>query len=146
MAKEQGLIIHFDEERRNELIKEYGEQRHSFSDALSVADWEVKQLQVVLLSFTGVSIDYICLAARGNRVVTGKYRVEFSDLVDLSSLSKQDVENYLGSNTKLHFVKSSQPPPTINIQKPIFRYVKIYRTIGLWYFIDINIPIILVDE
>lgn len=23
-----------------------------------------------------------------------------------------------------HFVKSSQPPPTINIQKPIFRYVK----------------------
>ncbi len=46
-SKEQGLIIHFDEERRNDLVKDYGEQNFSFSDALSVADWELKQIQVV---------------------------------------------------------------------------------------------------
>ncbi len=79
MSKQEGLIIHFDEEQRNYLIQNDDEQA-TFSDALSVPDWKVKQLQVVLLSFTGTTIDYISLATRGNRVATAKSRIEFSDM------------------------------------------------------------------
>ncbi|MFT6164466.1 MAG: hypothetical protein ACJA1T_000495 [Zhongshania aliphaticivorans] len=106
MSKSEGLIIHFDEEQRSYLLnEERGGLR--FSDALSVHDWEIKQLQVVLLSFTGETIDYICLATKGNRVATAKSRVEFSDLVDLDSIRLIEVEGRLSPNTKLHFMKSS---------------------------------------
>ena len=105
MAKPVGLIIHFDEEQRTDLLNERRGLR--FSDALSVHDWEIKQIQVVLLSFTGNTIDFIALATKGNRVATAKSRVEFSDLVDLSSIPLKEVENLLSTNTKLHFMKSS---------------------------------------
>lgn len=106
MSKSVGLIIHFDEDQRNYLLNE--ERRgHRFSDALSVHDWEIKQVQVVLLSFTGRTIDFVALATKGSRVVTGKSRVEFSDLVDLDSVSINEVEALLSPNTKLHFMKSS---------------------------------------
>lgn len=106
MPKHHGLIIHFDEEQRGDFLKEEKENQ-SFSDALSVHDWEIKKLQIVLLSFTGATIDYICLATKGNRVATAKSRVEFSDLVDLSSIPVHEIEKLLAPNTKLHFMRSS---------------------------------------
>ncbi|MDV6318708.1 hypothetical protein [Chromohalobacter sp. HP20-39] len=106
MPKSVGLIIHFDEDQKNYLLSEERRDRR-FSDALSVHDWEVKQVQVALLSFTGRTIDFIALATKGSRVVTGKSRVEFSDLVDLDSIFLRELEGLLSPNTKLHFMKSS---------------------------------------
>lgn len=106
MSKQEGLIIHFDEEQRNDLIKS-NEENLTFSDALSVYDWEIKQLQVVLISFTGKTIDFISLASKGSRVATAKSRVEFSDLVDLNSVPLDKIEILLEPNTKLHFMRSS---------------------------------------
>ena len=108
MINEEGIIIHFDEEERNYFIQNDREEGITFSDALSVPDWKVKQLQVALLSFTGSSIDYICLATRGNRIVTGKSRVVFSDLVNLDTIPLNEVKNHFKPNIKIHFVKSSQ--------------------------------------
>ncbi|MFC3627122.1 hypothetical protein ACFOKJ_13470 [Vogesella amnigena] len=106
MMKTAGLIIHFDENNRSYLLREE-RINNRFSDALSVHDWAINQIQVVLLSFTGHTIDFIALATKGSRVVTGKSRVEFSDLVDLSSVPLHEVEGLLSQNTKLHFMKSS---------------------------------------
>lgn len=107
MSKQEGYIIHFDEEQRKHLI--HSDRPYAtFSDALSVPDWEIKRLQVVLLSFSGSTIDYICLATRGNKVATAKSRVEFSDIVDLHKVPVIEVEKLLGSNTKLHFIRSSK--------------------------------------
>lgn len=106
MSKSVGLIIHFDEDQRNDLLSEE-RINHRFSDALSVHDWELKQVQAVLLSFTGHTIDFIALATKGSRVVTGKSRVEFSDLIDLNSVHLSEIESLLSPNTKLHFMKSS---------------------------------------
>ncbi|HDZ45394.1 hypothetical protein LCGC14_0193190 [marine sediment metagenome] len=106
MAKDEGLIIHFDEEQRKDLIKGDNEGAN-FSDALSVPDWEMKQLQVVLLSFSGTTIDYICLAKKGSRVATAKSRVEFYDLVELDNVKLSEIEEKLGVQKKLVFVKSS---------------------------------------
>jgi hypothetical protein len=45
-----GLLLHFDEERRNDLIRDKVEGGYeSFSDALSVPDWELRQLNIALL-------------------------------------------------------------------------------------------------
>jgi hypothetical protein len=106
MSNNHGLIIHFDEEERRDYLRE-GKDTKSFSDALSVHDWELRQLQLVLLSFSGLTIDYICLAIRGNRVATAKSRVEFSDFVDLDSTSVDAIKALLSQNTKLSFMRSS---------------------------------------
>ncbi|RXJ96334.1 hypothetical protein CRV00_01575 [Malaciobacter molluscorum] len=102
-----GYIIHFDEEQRKELILDTKIDEGSFSDALSVHDWKIRDIQVALLSFDGKTIDYISLATRGNRVATAKYRVEFSELVNLDSLLIEDIEKELDSIEKLKFMKSS---------------------------------------
>ena len=119
MAESAGIIIFFDESRRAELLQEREEGGYqSFSDALSVQDWEIKSLQVALISFSMVNIDYIALATKGNRVVTAKSRIEFSDLTSLDSLPIQLIEKELNSSVRNHFIRSSQgsgakvPPKT----------------------------------
>lgn len=119
MAVSTGIIIIFDENRRTELLKEREEGGYqSFSDALSVQDWEIKSLQVALISFSMVNIDYIGLATKGNRVVTAKSRIEFSDLVSLNSIPIEIIEKKLDSSIRKHFIRSSQgsgakvPPKT----------------------------------
>ncbi len=110
MSETEGLIIHFDESRRNELLEEVNENNDysSFSDALSIYDWKVKTKQVCLISFTGNSFDFISLATKGSRVVTAKSRIEFSELVSLDSLRIDDVEKILDNKVRSHFIKSSQ--------------------------------------
>ena len=62
-AKKTGILIHFDEIRRRELILERVDGIYeSFSDALSVQDWAIGQLSIALLCFSENTIDYIALA------------------------------------------------------------------------------------
>ena len=49
-AKKTGILIHFDEIRRRELILERVDGIYeSFSDALSVQDWAIGQLSIALI-------------------------------------------------------------------------------------------------
>jgi len=107
--KTTGLLLHFDEERRSYLIQEsieggYGE----FSDALSVTDWPLGQLNIALLSFSELTIDYICLAKKDKRVVTSKNRINFSGLVNLHSIPIQELEARINNQLKRYFIKASQ--------------------------------------
>lgn len=105
----EGLLIFFDEDLRNEFLKEREEGGfNSFTDALSVYDWKVRKLQVALLSFTGSTIDYIALASKGNRVVTAKSRIEFSELFSIDSVLISEIESLLETRIRNHFIKSSQ--------------------------------------
>jgi hypothetical protein len=109
MSKMQGLIIFFDEERRQDLLKERSEGGYeTFSDALSVPDWELGKLGLALLSFSGTTIDYLAIVSRGRRVATSKYRVEFSKILDLHSVDVDVVSQALNANLKHHFIRSSQ--------------------------------------
>lgn len=109
MAQSGGIFVFFDELRRAELIEEREEGGYySFSDAFSVPDWEIKSLQVALISFSERNFDYAALAKKGKKVVTAKSKVEFSDLVSLDSLPIKSIENKLKSSVKSHFIRSSQ--------------------------------------
>ncbi|WP_122770719.1 hypothetical protein [Pseudomonas viridiflava] len=111
MAKKNvGLMVRFDESRRAGLIKLRVESEgyESFSDALSIADWNVGQLSVALLSFSEDTLDYLCLARKGNQVVTSKSKVEFSTFVDLEALPIRVVERTLPTAIQHHFIKASQ--------------------------------------
>lgn len=119
MAQSEGIIVFFDESRRAELLQEREEGGyHSFSDALSVQDWVIKAIQVALISFSQSSIDYIALATKGNRVVTAKSRIKFSNLSSLDSVPIQRIEKELNTSIRNHFIRSSQgsgskvPPKT----------------------------------
>jgi len=118
-AKATGLLLHFDEERRRDLIQEKVEGGYeAFSDALSVPDWELGQLNIALLGFSNSTIDYIALAKKGKRVVTSKNRLDFSGLVNLNAISVHAIESRLNERLQRYFVKVSQgaggviPPAT----------------------------------
>lgn len=118
-TKATGLLLHFDEERRTDLIRDKVEGGYeSFSDALSVPDWELGQLNIALLGFTDSTIDYIALAKKGKRVVTSKNRIDFSALVNLNSIPIRAVESRLNERLQRYLIRVSQgaggviPPAT----------------------------------
>lgn len=110
MKKNIGLLVRFDEKKRAELIKWKVEEDgyETFSDALSVADWNVGELSVALLSFSQDTIDYLCLARKRNLVVTSKSKVEFSAFLDLESLPIDAIEKDLPTKIRRHFIRVSQ--------------------------------------
>lgn len=74
---------------------------------MSVPDWALGQLNIALLGFSNSTIDYIALAKKGKRVVTSKYRVEFSGMVNLGSISVAAIESRLNERIQRYFVKAS---------------------------------------
>jgi len=107
MKTAKGILIYFDESQRSDFLKEKGSEGYSFSDTLSVSDWTIKRFQVAILSFSGNTFDYICLAVKGKKVATAKYRVEFFDFVDLHSLPVSDVQQKISGNLQRHFINVS---------------------------------------
>lgn len=101
-----GVLLLFDESRRADLIRDRPIEEEGFTDTLSVSDWNLRQVNVALLSFSESTVDYICLARKGRRVATLKNRVEIS--LDIFSRT-----------TKLRgHVLSSWAPPDEAIQNP----------------------------
>lgn len=108
-ANKTGLLIYFDEERRRDLIQEKIKGNYEpFSDALSVPDWKLGQLNIALLCFSESTVDYISLAKKGKRVVTSKNRIQFSGMVSLHAISVNAIEFRLNERIQRYFVKSSQ--------------------------------------
>lgn len=104
-----GLLIHFDERQRRDLIRDDIEGFYEpFSDALSVRDWAFGNRTIALLAFSESTIDYVAIAKRGRRVATSKFRVDFSGMVNLDSISLELVESRLNARIRPHFVRSSR--------------------------------------
>jgi|SRR5579864_1859943 len=104
-----GLLIYFDESQRRDLIREEIDGIYEpFSDALSVRDWEFGKTIIALMAFSESTIDYISLAKKGRRVATSKFRVEFSGMVNLESISIQSVESRLSNRIRPHFINASR--------------------------------------
>lgn len=120
MANYSGFCVIFDEEQRSAHLKERGAMDWNFSDVFSAPDWGFKKIEICFLSFDGISLDYACLARRGNKVATAKYLVKFSEFVDLSELKIQELGGHLSVNLRKNFVRSTSglggriPPTTWN--------------------------------
>ena len=55
-----GVIIFFDETQRAQLINEFvSAERRKFSDALSVPDWKLRDVEIGLLAFSDSTIDFM---------------------------------------------------------------------------------------
>lgn len=91
-----GFLIHFDEQQRAILLRERSDLEVGFSDALSGADWHVRQWEVCGLMFEPDTITHWALAQKGKGVATGKFRVEFLEVTP-TSISLPVVEQLIGS-------------------------------------------------
>lgn len=140
MAKNEGLLIFFDEERRQDLLIKKREDGgfSPFSDALSLPDWEISQLEIALLCFSESTIDFLALVSKGNRVATAKHRVKFSELLDLGSVSIDVIERQLNSNIRRYFVRSSQGTGGRLPQKTWETILKIIKGVRQNLIHDIN--------
>jgi len=108
-ANNTALLIYFDEDRRRDLIQEKIEGSYKpFTDALSVPDWVLGQLNIALLGFSNSTVDYISLAKKGKRVATAKNRIEFSGMVNLGAIPVSAIESRMNRRIQRYFVKASQ--------------------------------------
>ena len=80
MPDTYGFLIQFDEEQRTEFLREVRGIEDGFSDALSSADWPLKEWEVCGLLFEKDVITHWSLARSTRRVATGKVRVEFTNI------------------------------------------------------------------
>lgn len=110
MSIREGVIISFSELRRKELLRELKEDDSfsSFSDALDILETRIKEKEVSILSFSEHTLDFLCISTKGNKVVTGKHRVEFSNFVSLDSLFIKEVEKLIDEDISLLILKASQ--------------------------------------
>lgn len=107
-SKKEGFLVYFDETRLEQVIgKEPSGLPSTFTDALSIRDWNVGRVCIALLGFSDSTIDYICLAKRGKTVVTAKQRVEFTSFVSLQGIQVSDITSRLGPGIKSHFIRAS---------------------------------------
>jgi hypothetical protein len=118
-SKRTGILVFFDEERRRDFLRERIEGgENSFSDALSVKDWDLEKVTIALLSFSAETVDYIAIARRGKKVVTSKSRIEFSGFVDLDRVPIGALEIRLEERLQRYLIRSSRgsggvlPPAT----------------------------------
>ncbi len=107
-----GFLIIINEPKRAEkissLISEGIFEGHpEFTDILSAADWRPKETEICLLSFDGKTFVYAALAKRGKRVATAKYRVRFSNFINLYCILFNDIEREIGPRFKKHFIRST---------------------------------------
>jgi hypothetical protein len=77
-----------------------------FSDALSRADWPVKQWEVCGLMFEPDVVTHWELARKGRGVATGQVRIAFSR-VTATRVSLNDVERRVDARLKAHVVRAS---------------------------------------
>lgn len=118
MGEYSGFLVLFDEERRADLLKERAGITSGFSDTFSSPDWKMREWEVCFLSFDGMSLVHACLAQRRNKAATAKYRVDFSEFVDLLSLDLVEIKQEFPPNLEHHWLRSSSgrgrrvPPAT----------------------------------
>ena len=102
-----GLLVHFDEVRRADLIRDRPIEEEGFTDALSVPDWPLKQVNIALLRFTETTVDYICLARKGRRAATLKNQVEFFELLALDAVDLIAIEKKVSQRLRPYFINVS---------------------------------------
>ncbi len=98
-------LICFDEERRNYLLNGILDPLQGFSDALSSADWSVRQWEVCGLMFEPDVINHWALARKGNGVATGKVKVEFTEVMP-TNIRMSDVVSRIGSGIQRNVISS----------------------------------------
>lgn len=104
--KQGGFLIWFDEVKRASVLLTDGSLIDGFSDALSSTDWPVKQWDVCGLMFEDRVVTHWALVRKGNKVVTGKVRVEFTAIEPIR-VPLIEIENRIGANVIKNFVRSS---------------------------------------
>lgn len=116
---QNGFILIFDEEKRTRRLNDFAGSNEPFSEALSSADHDPKKREVFIFSFDGKNIHSICLGERKKKVVTFKYRVEFTNFIEIEPpLSIDTLQGKLEKGLHSHFIRVSKgngsrvPPKT----------------------------------
>lgn len=102
-----GFIFTVGERERASRLEEIIGDSASFTDTASSVDLKPKTLELCLISLDGQSFAYAALARRGQKVATLKFRLRFTDLVDLDQLPFSKIEAVIGSRFKSHFANAS---------------------------------------
>lgn len=105
MSNVGGYFIAFDEGQRNSFLSEIRGLDEGFTDALSRSDWPIRRWEVCGLMFEPGKITHWALARRGDKVVTGKVRVQFVE-VSQTSISLEDLKNRLPHPNQVKVISS----------------------------------------
>lgn len=118
-----GFLIAFDELQRGSFLKEVRDLKNGFSDALSRDDWPVRQWEVCGLLFEPGKITHWALARKGNKVATGKVRVEFTEVTP-TSIQIDAVKELMESASQVKVV-SARSGSGGSITEPTWKSLKV---------------------
>jgi hypothetical protein len=125
-ADQGGYLILFDEAQRTEFLREVRSLDEGFSDALSSADWAVRQWDVCGLMFENGQITHWALARRGKKVATGKVRVEFTEVTP-AGLSLPAIEEHVGERFRANIVRARSG---VGGRVPPATWIEMKRAVG----------------
>ena len=119
MSNYSGYVFIIDEAQRAQSIDKHIHQDKTFTDTISVLDWETKQAEIFFIAFNGESIHYAALVRRGRRVATQKHQIRFSNFVQFEpAIILNQFHESLRSQIKPYSIHSSSgigrrvPPET----------------------------------
>lgn len=102
-----GYLFIFDEAKRANMLAERAIEGWSFTDVMSGPDTRIKPVDYCFISFDGEEIAYAALVRRGNKVATAKYRVKYSNFIELQPISFAEIERNIDVKLRHHFIRSS---------------------------------------
>ena len=105
MPNTHGFLIQFDEEQRTDFLRDVRGIEDGFSDALSSADWPLKEREVCGLLFKRDIITHWSLARSTRRVATGKVHVEFTNITR-TNVPLAEIEKRIDSAIRQHIVRA----------------------------------------
>lgn len=128
--EKQGFLVFFDENRRKDLIQIYIDGKiHTFSEALSISDWPIKEYDIAFFSFNMKTIEYISLARKRSKVVTSKNKIEFTEIVNLNSIEISEINKRMEKSIQNYFIKSSQGNGEKLTKKTFQELIEIIKTL-----------------
>ena len=125
-ANNAGFLIRFDEVQRATFLREIHTLEDGFSDALSSADWPVKQWEVCGLMFEPQAITHWALARKGNKVASGKVRVDFTEVI-ATDIPLAEIERRVGVQVRNYVVRSRSG---VGGKVPVGSWAAMKRAVG----------------
>jgi hypothetical protein len=107
MAYYSGLLLLFDQPVGAARLRDQAQGFGVFTDILGAADLDVSSSHVCLITYDGQAFEHAAIARRMQKVSTTKYRIRFSDFVDLDRVGIEELAAAIDPRLHSYFIRSS---------------------------------------
>ena len=98
-----GQILRFTDGFRDFLVRERVEDQRAFTDVVDATQGSRPRRYIALLSIDGDRVTHAALATRGSRVATGKVRIRYNSIRELTPVALSAIAGAIPPSVRRHF-------------------------------------------